>query len=275
MAVMEGPPRLRPMDLGDLLDQALALYRSNFTLFAGIAAVLGVPQAILNVIVTAVTPSNFGMTTSEGTTNVDAGALGTAAGLLSVNGIIGFIFSTLITGALVQAIAHRYLDRPITIGSAYTSVGLGTYVMLGVVSILSVLAIVFGLILLVIPGVLFAVWWSFLAQVIVLERLGFGSFGRSRQLVSGYWWRTFGIRVVLYLLVAILTSVATGVGAAIFAALGEPGRLLGTALGQVANIIVLPFKIGVLTLLYFDLRIRKEGFDLEQMALHLDDPRPA
>ena len=41
-------PRLRPLNLGDLLDAAIALYRRNFALFVGVVAVIAVPQAIIN-----------------------------------------------------------------------------------------------------------------------------------------------------------------------------------------------------------------------------------
>jgi hypothetical protein len=46
-------------------------------------------------------------------------------------------------------------------------------------------------------------------------------------------------------------------------------QLINGAAGAVANVLVVPFGLIAYTLMYYDLRIRKEGFDLEQQARNL------
>jgi hypothetical protein len=47
---------------------------------------------------------------------------------------------------------------------------------------------------------------------------------------------------------------------------------LGTAIQQVLNLLVAPFSSIAWILLYYDLRIRKEGFDLEVLAKSMSAP---
>jgi hypothetical protein len=55
---------------------------------------------------------------------------------------------------------------------------------------------------------------------------------------------------------------------------GLPQRILNQAVSGVTNIVVQPIQLGTVTLLYYDLRIRKEGFDLERLARTLQTEPP-
>jgi hypothetical protein len=91
------------------------------------------------------------------------------------------------------------------------------------VSILFGLSLAIGFILLIIPGLILMVIWSVVAPVTVLERPGpFAAFGRSRELVRGNGWQVFGVIVLVFLAVAVL-SVAAGLAAS---GLGSLGRAL-------------------------------------------------
>jgi hypothetical protein len=128
--------------------------------------------------------------------------------------------------------------------------------------------LVFGLVLLIVGFIFLYVRFLFISQSLVLERKGkLGSIGRSWQLVRGSWWRVFGISIVLGILVFVISAVAGALGQAF--ALVMPlafGTVVKTVVSSAVNIFVLPVQLGTLTLLYYDLRIRKEGFDLEQLA---------
>jgi hypothetical protein len=94
---------------------------------------------------------------------------------------------------------------------------------LAAVSILVGLGIAVGFILLIIPGLILMVIWSVVAPVTVLERPGvFAAFGRSRELVRGNGWNVFGVIVVVFLSVVVV-SVAAGLLAG---SLGSVGRAL-------------------------------------------------
>jgi hypothetical protein len=261
--------RLRPLDLGDLLDAAFSLYRENFALFAGIVAVLGVPQGILGLLATLARPSNV-VSTSNGTTSIDSGSMESFIGLTLGSGVISLLFGTLTTGALAYAVSQRYLGRDVTIGEAYSAIGFGTFFRLLGASILAAIAIVLGLVLLIVPGIILLVHWLFLPQTIVIERSSVGSaFGRSWNLVKGSAWRVVGIGLVIFIIVSVIGGASGGILAAIVSLVGLPSAI-GVALQQVVSILIRPFELGALTLLYYDLRIRKEGFDLEHMARTMD-----
>jgi hypothetical protein len=94
---------------------------------------------------------------------------------------------------------------------------------LAAVSILVGLGVAVGFILLIIPGLILMVIWSVVAPVTVLERPGvFAAFGRSRELVRGNGWNVFGVIVVVFLSVVVV-SVAAGLLAG---SLGSVGRAL-------------------------------------------------
>ncbi|MCX6718137.1 MAG: hypothetical protein NTY81_00835 [Candidatus Staskawiczbacteria bacterium] len=74
------------------------------------------------------------------------------------------------------------------------------------ISLLVGLATLGGLILLIIPGIIFAIWFCFSMFVYIDEGAkGTSALKRSKQLVQGYWWPIFG-RLVVIFVVAILLS---------------------------------------------------------------------
>lgn len=216
-------PQRRPMSAGQIIDAAFRLYQENAGLFIGTLAVLLVPQAILDLI----------------------------SRPLSA---VSILTSTYSLGALILAIGARDQGRPITIGEAYSSLGFGTFVMLLVTNIVAAIIIAISLVLLIIPGIYVLVRLAFIDPVVVLERTGIGeALSRSWGLVRGSWWRAFGIG----LLVFILTGLVEGVVGGILSFSFDPR--LGNAIGVIVGIIVQPFAVSALVLLYYDLRIRKEG----------------
>jgi hypothetical protein len=250
-------PALKPLDLSELLDTTFSLYRANFALFAGIVAVLSIPQAIISGIVTLNPPSSaLTTTTSNGSTSIHVNGLTSYLAGSSSTSLLGLLFSTLITGALAIAVSKRYLGEQVTVGQAYKAVGVVTLFILTVI---------------------FVVRWVFVPQAIVLENQGvWGSLRRSWNLVSGTFWRVLGIGIVFVLIVGVFQLIVGRVaGTIVLTGSANPTRALVIAIQAVAGILVRPIELVGITLLYYDLRIRKEGFDLEVMARGLDSGQPA
>jgi hypothetical protein len=293
--MQDSVPHLRPMGLADLLDASFALYRRNFALFAGIALLLGVPQSIITSLLAAVAPT---VTTSSSSSDQGVQFSSISLGSTGSGGLISFVFGTLITAALALAISRRYLGERATVEGAYVQVGwkgfrrvLGA-TLLGVAAaialfvvpiIVFVLAIVSGAALLVVVGAILIVGatvgifvllihWVFAPQAIVIEGLGaVAGLRRSWNVVSGSGWRVFGIYIVLSLMVGILSGIIGGLAGAVFAVSDDRGlKFLANLISSLVVLLIQPFQLTALTLLYFDLRIRKEGFDLEQMVRSLD-----
>ncbi|MFZ3454246.1 glycerophosphoryl diester phosphodiesterase membrane domain-containing protein [Arthrobacter sp. 7Tela_A1] len=116
---------------------------------------------------------------------------------------------------------------------------------------------------------------------LVLEPRGiFAAMGRSWSLTRGNWWRTFGILILTSIIVSIIVSVISTpitMLVTLFASFGSgeaagddlstilPVLVLTTAISAFFGAIGYAFQAAVTSLLYVDLRIRREGFDVELM----------
>ena len=258
-------PRLRPLGVGDLLDEMMRLYRNHFVLLAGIAAVVLVPLMVA---------ANlwgwlFGRQFSGGGLAWNSGAWG----------ILGALGGVAINLAISYAVSEIYLGRHPSIGSSYAG-GLQRFGSAVVLSFLIGLSVVLMAITLIgIPvAVYFGVCWMLSFQTFVLERQGVRSaLSRSRALIRGHWWRVLGIAILVGILgwvVGFVISIPALVlgGASVFLPEGF-GKAIITVLAALVNIVsdvfVTPIWFCGAVLLYYDLRVRKEGFDLELMAREL------
>lgn len=116
------------------------------------------------------------------------------------------------------------------------------------VSILFGIGVGIGFVLLIIPGLILMVIWSVVAPVTVLERPGvFAAFGRSRELVRGNGWNVFGV-IVLVFLAVVVVSIAAGLASA---PLGSVGRAL---VQWAVNAALAPVTALSASVLYFALR---------------------
>ncbi|MEO7993052.1 MAG: hypothetical protein ABI743_01535 [bacterium] len=122
--------------------------------------------------------------------------------------------------------------------------------------------------LLMLAASLFTSWFTvatFLAEcALVVEDLGvMSSFKRSMALASGNWWRIFGSVMILQMVVQLVTSVVSGVGTLMLGFAFPRYLLLSMTLVQLtSSLFVTPALLVQKVLIYFDLRIRKEAFDL-------------
>ena len=137
----------------------------------------------------------------------------------------------------------------------------------------------------------FAVRWGFVFEVLLLEKTNVkNAFKRSSELVRGTWWRVFGLLVLILLLsvailyifeislgtIFILTKMAGGTDfqeliqwSVMEADLGSSNLIfyaIMTCTDLILKTLIFPIWVIGIVLLYFDLRIRKEGFDIEIQA---------
>jgi hypothetical protein len=144
-----------------------------------------------------------------------------------------------------------------------------------VTAILVFLIAIVGAIFFIIPGVLFFVWFSLSAQAIAIDdRRYFSAMARSRELVRGSWWRVFGILLLAAIMVGIATGLVqsfvtgalalVGVGHGLtFASTQANTDVVPAAIGSAAaTLLVSPVGALISALLFFDLRLRKEGTDI-------------
>ena len=247
-------PMLRPLSLGEILDVSFSLFRSAFAPLVVIAVVTsGVPQ-ILNLYVEA----------SGGPSENLVFWLGTS--------ILSLLLGTIGVGATTFIISERYLGRDLPAGAAF---GRATpyFSRILVLSILAGLAITVGAIFLIVPGLIIASGMLLAVPALVLEGLPSGTRALSRS-----WELTRGLRAKGFLTVCvaifllIIPTMAIGFLAAMFSgAPDQPGEmpLPFSAAVVVLSTIISPYVYVVVTVLYYDARVRKEAFDLEMLAAEL------
>ena len=123
--------------------------------------------------------------------------------------------------------------------------------------LLAAAGIALGL-LLIVPGIYLFVRWYFVPQAVVLEGArNAGALRASSRLVAGAWWRTFGLVVLVNLLVLLIIFL---LGAPFTALADTTDRAIGALSGQiVVTSVTQPFIALFSTFLYYDLRERKRA----------------
>lgn len=199
--------------------------------------------------------------------------------------LIALLIQPIATAAILHVIAEEFVDRHVGVGEALRF-AMGRFLSLLGATLLLGLAVGFGFILCIVPGLFFWVWFVFAPQVVVVEdRTPVDALNRSKELGDGYGWRIFGL-LMLFLLIGIAFNLLVGLlglvlpsqemvpvdrgnagfGRGVTPVINYPNFLINTAVSQLVGILVQTYQSVCLTLLYFDLRNRKEGFDLELAA---------
>lgn len=110
----------------------------------------------------------------------------------------------------------------------------------------------------------------FITQAVVLEgRSARDGLSRSWDLVAGYGWRVLGVFLLLLLFsLMIVSGPEYAVTFGLRALDAPPGvqTIVSGVVSAVLSVLYLPIRLASTTLLYYDLRIRKEGLDLEMQA---------
>lgn len=255
---------LRPLGLGEILDGAFGIIREYPAVTLGLSAIV---VTVANVLNFAVRVADFGGPLFG---RENPNGFSPAAGLTLLVTSIGTL---VLAGMLTSVAGDAVLGRRTTIGDTWRKVRPRFWALVGA-GILGALVPALGLVACIIPGVFLWVAWSFLTPVVVLERVGVGqSIRRSWRLAVPDWWRVFGIRLLAFVIAAVIQSILTIPATLI--ALGSTGLTnaaehgfgvwqlaIITLGGIIGGTISTPFTSGVLALLYIDRRMRAEGLDV-------------
>ncbi len=265
---------LRPLSLGEVLDRTFSLYRRHFLLFLGITAIPQLLILALNLTQTLLTK----MPASPANPPVEQLQSATSGGLMAF-GIVGVIVGLVIyfvaylfaQGGTVFAVSELYLGRTTTIGASLGRMRGQLGSLLGVI-MLNGLATMGAALFLIIPGIYVACRLITCVPAALLEDLGpRSSLERSFRLTQGFAGRAFVIFLLYFILLyaAILLFMFPFLFAAGLAT-KDPGMMrFWLTLSQVGNslaaVLVGPFLTIATAVYYYDLRVRKEAFDLQLM----------
>ena len=258
-------PLFEPMSVGQILDRAFVLYRNNFARFIAIIAIVQVPLNLLMVLVRNVMP-HLAVSAEGGSPEL---MLPTMIGLWLLL-LLMIPAQQLSIGALAKCVSESYLGREATVGQVYRFVWPKLWRLLGA-AILVALIVMAGCLLLIIPGIIFSVWYILTSQTIVIEDRGVTeAMTRSKSLIAGNFWKVLGLSAVIVLIAWIASGMIIAPGVIITMVIEPKDPLVSALIVQpfslIGEVLVAPIGAAAMILLYYDLRIRKEGFDLEMLA---------
>ncbi|MDT4977001.1 MAG: hypothetical protein QOG98_2759, partial [Pseudonocardiales bacterium] len=196
-----------------------------------------------------------------------------------------------LSGILAVVVTQDVLGARVTARQALSRLRGRTWALLGLALGITTLETI-GLVLLAVPGIWLWGLWAVAVPAMVVERTTIrGALARSRQLVTGMWWRVWGIRALAYLLASLLGIVVSVPFLALASAVtGSGGLLTSSTSGSPAVYVLIisvgsvlsatltePVRAGIDALLYVDLRMRREGLDivLQQAARAAQPAAPA
>ncbi len=296
---------LRPLGVGEILDGAISTLRSHPKATLGLSLVVAVVTQLLTVplawlLLRDLSALSFGETSSE----QDIALLAKTWTAGGIQGIITLIAVLFLTGVLTVVVSRAVLGESSTIGEAWREARPRLASLFGVTFLVLLIALlVFGLSLA--PGIVLAltdapgglialafvlgvlaafalvvyvyVLLALAPAAVVIERQRVvDALRRSRALVTGAWWRTFWILLLVNVLAGVIGAVLSlpfafgSFAAGFLTGDGANINLFGlvplmiSALGSIlASTITWPFTAAATVLVYVDRRIRREGLDLQ------------
>lgn len=299
------PLGLRPLGPAERLDASFKAYFANFRDTTRVVALIAVPFGVVEAIInySSGQGTNFLTSTQSPDGQVQFHTVNIwahVAGILSVL-LIESIVGILVVATVTVIVGAWYVGSPVEWGEAlHKSLRRLPSTLLFLVTHTLVLATIFAII--VVPTVLLAaahataaaicvglfgfvaalvvyLWldmsWKATVPTIMMEGRGtFSSMRRSFRLVRGTWWSVFGTILLADLLVTFISSFFSIVIVAATAAhAGEVAYVIIDSLVSIATLILLtPLSATVIVVIAIDMRVRKEGLDLEILARSVDVP---
>jgi len=262
------------MGLGEILDGAFKLYRANFKPIALVALAISGPVSLVAAV--AVRGVNGGRGLIDLARDPSLGGEGGSFGdttqiiLQIASTLIMMLVGPLVAGVVAKAVATTYLGGQLTAGEA-VRLTWKCFPALLVARILVTLTEAVGLLGCGVGAAFVMGLWVVVAPAIVVEGLGpIAGMRRSLRLCTARYWPVLGTALLSGVITYMLSSVVGGVPGVLAAIIGYRWGFPLVAIGNVATaVLVAPLTAIVATLVYFDLRIRQEGFDLQVMARDL------
>jgi len=273
-------PTLRPLRVGEILDAAIKVYLGNARTLIGLTAVVVVPLQLVSAIVLLSTVSTASAVPQGAFGAYSSGSDSAASlGASVVLGVTGVLVSLLTTAGCVKAVSDAYLGGEPGIASSLGFAVRRAVALFGMY-IVYVLGLALGFVALIIPGIWLYGAWSVSAPALLIEgRSPVGALARSRQLVRGRWWPAAGVVLVAFVMVGVVGGVLSGaLGALVLTGKGSVvvNVIAVSFASAISSVLVRPFQAAVTTVLYYDLRVRRDGYDIallaEQLGMEPDLP---
>jgi hypothetical protein len=284
------PLNLHPMNLAELLDRAIRLYRQNFLTFTGIIAIPLIPLMLINAVLSVFTSASMvdQMSMTPDPANPFAmfnpAVIAASMGSLLIQILQFILVQGVAAAALTHAVAGHYMGTRIGILDSYRGLQnswLNLILALILIGVLSFLLVFWSIVPLVGwftgPGILIflaLIVGPLVAPVIILERGGIvQAIRRAWDLArSRFWWLVgYGVVIALFRQLIVTGPIFLLSFLIQFLSTLLPPNLdlqviinsiLQNLVAIVTLLLYLPLQLTIMTVIYFDLRTRNEGLDL-------------
>ena len=229
--------------IGRVLSGTLTLLSRNFPIYFAVAAVATLPSVLLE----------------------NSGADKDTAATLSLLAVLGMLVLNPLSLAIMLHTAFQDMSgRRISLSESVRA-ALGRWLPLIGLSICVGLGVMFGAMLLIVPGIILMIMWYVANPACIVERLGvFASMARSSALTKGHRWSIFG----MWFLIAISSGVISAVLKGVLGLTGSSGLVTSGTLAWTALATAFGAVFAIVT--YHDLRVAKEGVDTRQIVAVFD-----
>ena len=252
----------RELSLGDVISKTFELYRRDFTKYFVLFAVVGVIVQVVNTLARQafIVPTLPVTPTSQQVSSWFSALLGALVLLVAVNFFVNIVFSTIAQGSAIKLASEQITKGQVNFGASIRF-AVSRLLSIWALSIIVGIIVVLGFIALIVPGIILAIMFSLALPVLLIENKGVTeSMGRSRQLVSHRWGKTFGTFLVLGIIVLIASL--------IFSAITAPLGIIGPVVNGILSAFYQPLFPILLTVYYYSnlARITRPPADQVQTA---------
>jgi len=275
-------PALRPRSAIEIVDTAFTIWRRNFgqMTIIGIAATVPIVLALVLGLGSLFTAGMTGKPLSQS-------AMLSMVPMILVFVVVLVLWMAVVDGAMTLAAGDAYFGREVSAASALRgalSKG-GTLVLSNILRMLTIggAAVVGGIViallgranggiavlLIIVLSVLMLLLFARLfatTNAVVFENSGASeSLSRSFAISKDSAWRIFGVILLSYI-VLIVAQIAIGLTVQVVISMVLRSPMVASMVGNVIGALLYPFLSIALMVLYFDQRIRKEGYDLDVLS---------
>ncbi|MGO8876490.1 MAG: hypothetical protein ACLQNG_12100 [Acidimicrobiales bacterium] len=288
---------LRPLGAGERIDAAIKIVRKSFLIFVKAAMVVAIPTAIVSALILWSVSSSVSSVFVVGGEGVGVGTqpAQTVFGGLAILEFLSFLALTLITAISVRIVANSYLGQPTTWRDAIAfgtkrlpsvlwiellmwlvlvaAGAVAVFVAVGLAALHSGGALGLSVVMIIAMSVGLTWFWvatSMSIPILMIEDIrGWKAIRRSVSLCRHRWWSTFGTLLLAGLLALIGTTILRVVVGFLLTLFGSglAAQLIESVIVSLfTTLLFASFFAAVQVVITIDLRVRKEGFDIQLLA---------
>jgi len=251
----------RELSLGEVISKTFELYRRDFAKYFVLFAVVGVIVQVVTTLAQQafVLPTLPVNPTPQQVSSWFSALFGPLFLLIAVIFVVNIVFSTIAEGSAIRLASEQITKGQVNFGASIRF-AVSKLLSIWALSIIVGIIVLLGIIALIIPGIILAIMYSLALPVLLIENKGVTeSMGRSRQLVSHRWGKTFGTFLVLGIIVLIASL--------IFSAITAPLGIIAPVVNGILSALYQPLFPILLAVYYYSNLARSAPAPAAQMPM--------